>query len=51
MKIEKINDEERIKSEANNILNKYGEYDHTLELKSFKKPQLKLLSEFIIMMV
>jgi len=45
MKIEKINDEERIKSEANNILNKYGEYDHTLELKSFKKPQLKLLSE------
>ncbi|MBL6592323.1 MAG: DNA translocase FtsK [Flavobacteriaceae bacterium] len=45
MKIEKINDEERIKSEANNILNKYGEYDHTLELKSFKKPQLKILSE------
>jgi S-DNA-T family DNA segregation ATPase FtsK/SpoIIIE len=45
MKIEKINDEERIKSEANNILNKYGEYDHTLELKNFKKPQLKLLSE------
>ena len=45
MKVEEVSDEERIKSESENILKKHGEYDHTLELKSFKQPQIKLLSE------
>ena len=45
MKVEKISDEERIKSESDNILKTHGEFDHTLELKNFKNPQIKLLSE------
>ena len=45
MKIETISDEERINSESENILKKYGEFDPTLELKGFKQPQIKLLSE------
>ncbi|MAR63181.1 MAG: cell division protein FtsK [Flavobacteriaceae bacterium] len=45
MKVEEISDEERIKSESENILKKHGEYDHTLELKGFKQPQIKILSE------
>ena len=45
MKIETISDEERIISESENILKKYGEFDPTLELKGYKQPQIKLLSE------
>ncbi len=45
MKIETISDEERIDSESENILKKYGEFDPTLELKGYKQPQIKLLSE------
>ena len=45
MKIETISDEERINSESENILKKYGEFDPTLELKGYKLPQIKLLSE------
>ena len=45
MKIETISDEERINSESENILKKYGEFDPTLELKGYKQPQIKLLSE------
>ena len=45
MKIEAIGDEERINSESENILKKYGEFDPTLELKGYKQPQIKLLSE------
>ena len=45
MKIETIGDEERINSESENILKKYGEFDPTLELKGYKQPQIKLLSE------
>ena len=45
MKIETISNEERIESESENILKKYGEFDPTLELKGYKHPQIKLLSE------
>ena len=45
MKIETTSDEERINSESENILKKYGEFDPTLELKGYKQPQIKLLSE------
>ena len=45
MKIETISDEERINSESENVLKKYGEFDPTLELKGYKQPQIKLLSE------
>ena len=45
MKIETISDEERINTESENILKKYGEFDPTLELKGYKQPQIKLLSE------
>ena len=45
MKIETIGNEERIESESENILKKYGEFDPTLELKGYKHPQIKLLSE------
>ena len=44
MKIETISNEE-IESESENILKKYGEFDPTLELKGYKHPQIKLLSE------
>ena len=45
MKIETISNEERIESESENMLKKYGEFDPTLELKGYKHPQIKLLSE------
>lgn len=45
MKIETIGNEERIESESENMLKKYGEFDPTLELKGYKHPQIKLLSE------
>ena len=41
MKIEKVVNEETVKSGAINLV----DYDHTLELKSYKAPQLKLLSD------
>ena len=43
--IEKIKSEETVDSNSTDLLNKFGEYDHTLELKSFKLPELKLLNE------
>ena len=41
MKIEKVVNEEKVKSGSINLV----DYDHTLELKSYKAPQLKLLSD------
>ena len=41
MKIEKVVNEETVKSGSINLV----DYDHTLELRSFKSPQLKLLSD------
>ena len=41
MKIEKVVNEETVRSGSMNLV----DYDHTLELKSYKPPQLKLLSD------
>tara|TARA_B100000161_G_scaffold263716_1_gene235594 strand:- start:7826 stop:10090 length:2265 start_codon:yes stop_codon:yes gene_type:complete len=41
MKIEKVLNEETVNTGAINLV----DYDHTLELKSYKAPQLKLLSD------
>ncbi len=41
MKIEKVVNEETVRSGSMNLV----DYDHTLELKSYKAPQLKLLSD------
>ncbi len=50
IKIEiKENKEEEILDEdliAKNLVKKYGEYDHTLELKNFKPPSVELLKEY-----
>ena len=40
---EEILDEDLI---AKNLVKKYGEYDHTLELKNFKPPSVELLKEY-----
>ena len=42
-KEEEILDEDLI---ARNLVKKYGEYDHTLELKNFKPPSVELLKEY-----
>ncbi len=43
--IEKIKDEESVENSSVNLLKKFGEFDHTLDLKTFKQPELKLLNE------
>ena len=42
-KEEEILDEDLI---AKNLVKKYGEYDHTLELKNFQPPSVELLKEY-----
>ena len=43
--VEKITDEETVEKTSTDLLKKFGEFDHTLELKSYKQPDLKLLNE------
>ena len=43
--VEKIKDEETVEKTSTDLLKKFGEFDHTLELKSYKQPDLKLLNE------
>ena len=43
--VEKITDEETVDNTSSDLLKKFGEFDHTLELKSYKQPELKLLNE------
>ena len=43
--VEKIKDEETVEKNSTDLLKKFGEFDHTLELKSYKQPDLKLLNE------
>ena len=43
--VEKIKDEETVEKTSTDLLKKFGEFDHTLELKSYKQPALKLLNE------
>ena len=43
--VEKIKDEETVEKTSNDLLKKFGEFDHTLDLKSYKQPELKLLNE------
>tara|TARA_B100000989_G_scaffold124268_1_gene91921 strand:+ start:432 stop:2669 length:2238 start_codon:yes stop_codon:yes gene_type:complete len=43
--IEKIKDEETVDKISVDLLKKFGEFDHTLDLKSFKQPEIKLLNE------
>ena len=43
--VEKIKDEETVEKTSNDLLKKFGEFDHTLDLKSYKQPDLKLLNE------
>ncbi len=43
--VEKIKDEETVEKTSTDLLKKFGEFDHTLELKSYKQPELKLLNE------
>jgi len=43
--VEKIKDEETVEKTSTDLLKKFGEFDHTLELKSYKQPDLKLLKE------
>ena len=43
--VEKIKSEETVEKNSADLLKKFGEFDHTLELKSFKQPELKLLNE------
>ena len=43
--IEKIKDEETVDNSSVDLLKKFGEFDHTLDLKSFKQPEIKLLNE------
>ncbi len=43
--VEKIKDEETVENTSTDLLKKFGEFDHTLELKSYKQPDLKLLNE------
>ena len=43
--IEKIKDEETVDKNSVDLLKKFGEFDHTLDLKSFKQPEIKLLNE------
>ena len=43
--IEKIKDEETVDNSSVDLLKKFGEFDHTMDLKSFKQPEIKLLNE------
>ncbi len=43
--IEKIKDEETVGKNSVDLLKKFGEFDHTLDLKSYKQPEIKLLNE------
>ena len=43
--IEKIKEEETVDNSSVDLLKKFGEFDHTLDLKSFKQPEIKLLNE------
>ncbi len=43
--VEKIKDEETVEKTSTDLLKKFGEFDHTLELKSYNQPDLKLLNE------
>jgi len=43
--VEKITDEETVEKTSYDLLKKFGEFDHTLDLKSYSQPQLKLLNE------
>ena len=43
--IEKIKDEETVDNSSVDLLKKFGEFVHTLNLKSFKQPEIKLLNE------
>jgi len=43
--IEKIKDEETVDKNSVDLLKKFGEFDHTLDLKSFKQPEINLLNE------
>ena len=43
--IEKIKVEETVDNRSVDLLKKFGEFDHTLDLKSFKQPEIKLLNE------
>ena len=43
--IEKIKDEETVDNSSVDLLKKFGEFDHTLDLKSLKQPEIKLLNE------
>ena len=44
--INKITDEETITEKRKKILDEFGEFDETLELPSFKIPELKLLNDY-----
>ena len=48
IEIEKNQEEEIIDEDdiAKNLVKKYGEYDHTLELKNFKPPSVDLLKDY-----
>ena len=43
--VEKITDEETVEKTSTDLLKKFGEFDHTLDLKSYTQPELKLLNE------
>ena len=43
--VEKITNEETVKKTSTDLLKKFGEFDHTLDLKSYAQPELKLLNE------
>ena len=44
--INKVTDEETITEKRKKILDEFGEFDETLELPSFKIPELKLLNDY-----
>ena len=43
--VEKITNEETVEKTSTDLLKKFGEFDHTLDLKSYTQPELKLLNE------
>ena len=43
--VEKITNEETVEKTSTDLLKKFGEFDHTLDLKSYAQPKLKLLNE------
>jgi len=46
IEINKVTDEETITEKRKKILDEFGEFDETLELPSFKIPELKLLNDY-----